>query len=169
MHCERVTTLVRAFSTTRRAEIDAAWTVAQSMGDDLLALLAEAFPQVRKSAGRASIIRYAGRFSRESEVAFRMGITAVQDRAYAVRHYGCAILAYSLRADALPTLSSLLNKACRPSNGGRCRGCSRCDKEQEPPFLYGQGPQREGSLGIRIGVILRVANLPASGWLACPI
>jgi len=113
MHCERVTTLVRAFSTTRRAEIDAAWTVAQSMGDDLLALLAEAFPQVRKSAGRASIIRYAGRFSRESEVAFRMGITAVQDRAYAVRHYGCAILAYSLRADALPTLSSLLKHADR--------------------------------------------------------
>jgi hypothetical protein len=39
------------------------------MGDDLLALLAEAFPQVRKSEGRASILRYVGRFSRESEVA----------------------------------------------------------------------------------------------------
>jgi hypothetical protein len=78
------------------------------MGDDLLALLAEAFPQVRKAEGRASILRYVGRFSRESEFAFTMGISAVRDRAYAVRHYGCAILAYSFRADALPTLSSLL-------------------------------------------------------------
>jgi hypothetical protein len=37
-----------------------------------------------------------------------MGIVAVQDRAYAVRHYGCALLAYSLRNEALPTLSVLL-------------------------------------------------------------
>jgi hypothetical protein len=42
-----------------------------------------------------------------------MGIVAVQDRAYAVRHYGCALLAYSLRAEALPTLSSLLKHADR--------------------------------------------------------
>ena len=108
MDQERVTTLARAFSATRRSEIDAAWTVAESMGADLLVLLAQAFPQVRKAEGRASILRYVGRFSRESDVAFRMGIAAVQDRSYAVRHYGCAILAYSLRADALPTLSPLL-------------------------------------------------------------
>jgi hypothetical protein len=31
-----------------------------------------------------------------------------QDRSYAVRHYGCALLAYSLRTEALPTLSILL-------------------------------------------------------------
>ena len=83
------------------------------MGNDLLVLLAEAFPEIRNSEGRASILRYVGRFSRESEVAFRMGIAAVQDRAYAVRHYGCAILAYSLRVDALPTLSSLLKHTDR--------------------------------------------------------
>ena len=49
----------------------------------------------------------------EGEVAFRMGIAAANDRSCAVRHYGCAILAYSLRADALPTLSSLLKHADR--------------------------------------------------------
>src|ERR1035441_8353855 len=87
MDQERITTLVRAFSTTRRSEIYAAWRVAESMGDDLLALLAEAFPQVRKAEGRASILRYVGRFSRESEFAFTMGISAVRDRAYADRHY----------------------------------------------------------------------------------
>jgi hypothetical protein len=60
-------------------------------------------------------MRYVGRFSRESEVAFRMGTVAVRDRAYAVRHYGCALLAYSLRTDALPALISLLKHADRPT------------------------------------------------------
>ncbi|HXJ89708.1 MAG TPA: hypothetical protein VMS18_23035 [Candidatus Binatia bacterium] len=83
------------------------------MGDNLLSLLAEAFPRVRKWEGRASIMRYVGRFSRESEIAFRMGAIAVQDRAYDVRHYGCALLAYSLRADALPALTALLKHADR--------------------------------------------------------
>jgi len=56
-------------------------------------------------------MRYVGRFSHESEVAFRIGAVAVRDRAYAVRHYGCALLAYSLCADALPFLVSLLKHA----------------------------------------------------------
>jgi hypothetical protein len=105
--------LVKAFSTPRRPKIDAAWVVADSMGDDLLTLFAEAFPRIRKSEGRASIMRYVGRFSLESEVAFRMGTVAVRDRAYAVRHYGCALLSYSLRADALPILLSVLKHADR--------------------------------------------------------
>ena len=113
MHSDRITTLAQAFSTTRRPEIDDAWTLAHSMGDDLVALLSEAFPKVRKAEGRESILRYVGRFSRESEVAFGMGVTAVQDRAWGVRHYGCAILAYSLRYDALPVLSPLLKHADR--------------------------------------------------------
>jgi hypothetical protein len=108
MQDDRVDILVQAFSKTRRTEIDAAWTVAESMGDDLVVLLSKAFPQVTKAEGRASILRYVGRFSRESDVAFRMGIKALNDRAYAVRHYGCAILAYSLRHDALPILSPFL-------------------------------------------------------------
>ncbi len=100
--------LVQAFSTSLRPEIDAAWVIAESMGDDQLPLLAEAFPRIRKCEGRASILRYVGQFSRENDVVFRMGAIAVQDRAYDVRHYGCALLAYSLRAEALPTLAALL-------------------------------------------------------------
>ena len=108
MQDQRVERLVQAFSTSLRPGIDAAWAVADSAGDDLLPLLAEAFPRITKSEGRASVMRYVGRFARESDIAFRMGTVAVQDRAYAVRHYGCALLAYSLRGDALPFLSLLL-------------------------------------------------------------
>ena len=108
MREERVNTLLQAFCVSRRPEIDAAWEVAESMGDDLLVLLAVALPHIRKSAGRASIMRYVGRFSRGSEVAMKMGIIATQDRSYVVRYYGCALLAYSLRPEALPALSPLL-------------------------------------------------------------
>jgi hypothetical protein len=108
MQDSRVERLVEAFSVSLRPKIDAAWVVAESMGDDLLPLLAEAFPRIRKSAGRASIMRYVGKFSRENDAAFRMGVIAIQDRAYGVRHYGCALMAYSLRTEALSTLAALL-------------------------------------------------------------
>jgi integrase len=113
MQDQRLEKLVQAFSTSLRPEIDAAWLVAGSMGNDLLPLLADAFPRIRKCEGRASVMRYVGRFSRESDVAFKMGVIATQDRAYDVRHYGCALLAYSLRTDALPTLAALLRHADR--------------------------------------------------------
>jgi hypothetical protein len=58
-------------------------------------------------------MRYVGKFSRENDTAFRMGLAAAHDRAYDVRYYGCALLAYSLRADALPTLAALLKHADR--------------------------------------------------------
>jgi len=105
---ECVRTLIRAFDTSKRSEIDAAWALAESMRGDLLAFLAEALPKIPKSAARASIMRYAGRFSRDSDVAFNMGVLATRDRSYAVRHYGCALLAYSLRTAALPVLAPLL-------------------------------------------------------------
>lgn len=108
MQDERISTLVQAFDRSKTLEVAAAWTLAESMGDDLLMLLSEALPRIRKSPGRASIMRYAGKFSRMSDVAFRMGVTATLDRSYVVRHYACALLAYSLRPTALPILSSLL-------------------------------------------------------------
>jgi hypothetical protein len=97
-----------AFSTSLRPEIEAAWVAADSMSGDLLPLFAEVFSRIRRSEGRAYVMRYVGRCSRESEVAFRMGTVAVQDRAY-------ALLAYSLPADALPVLTSLLKQADRRS------------------------------------------------------
>ena len=113
VQADRVKTLVHAFNTSKRSEINAAWVVADSVGNDLLMLLSEAVPQIRKWQGRASIMRYVGRFSRTSDVAFSMGVAATRDRSYDVRHYACALLAYSLRTTALPTLSALLAHADR--------------------------------------------------------
>jgi hypothetical protein len=110
----------------------------------------EAFSQIRKSNGRASILRYVGKFSRENEVVFGMGIVAVQDRSYAVRHYGCALLAYSLRDDALPALSVLLN---HPDRRKAADAHAAMDAIKGKSLLFhGQGPQRQNSLGLRINL-----------------
>jgi len=119
MQDQRVERLVQAFSTSLREEIDAAWVVADSMGDDLLPLLAEAFPRIRKSEGRASVMRYVGKFSRESEVAFRMGAVAVQDRAYAVRHSLWTRVAGILAACRRTSDSNFAVKTRRLPHGGR--------------------------------------------------
>jgi hypothetical protein len=108
MLAEPVKTLAESFSTSKRSEIDAAWALAEPLGDELLGQLAEAFPHIGKFEGRASIMRYVGKFSRTNEIAFGMALAATRDRSYDVRHYGCAALAYSLRVTAPPTLSSLL-------------------------------------------------------------
>jgi hypothetical protein len=111
MQNQKVAALAEAFSKSRRSDIDAAWTLAESMEGDLLPLFAEAFPQISKSEGRASVLRYVGKFSRENHLVFRMGLEALQDRAYAVRYYACALLAFSLRKDAIPPLHSLTKHA----------------------------------------------------------
>jgi hypothetical protein len=80
-------------------------------------------------------MRYVGRFSRESEVAFRTGTVAVQDRAYAVCHYGCALLAACRRSSD----SKFAVKTRRPPHGGRCQGGNRRDKRQASQFLQGPG------------------------------
>ena len=43
-----------------------------------------------------------------SEAAFRLGLAACGDKATLVRYRACGLLAYSLRADALPTLEAML-------------------------------------------------------------
>jgi hypothetical protein len=113
MHSERIKTLIQAFNVSKRSEIDAAWALADSMDVDLPVLLAEAFHQIRRSEGRASILRYLGKFSRTNEAVFQVGLTATQDRSWGVRHYACAMLAYSLRTAALPALSLLLKHSDR--------------------------------------------------------
>lgn len=110
---ELVRKLANAFDASKRSEIDGAWATANSMGVELPLLLIEAFPHIGKWQGRASILRYIGKFSRESEPVFNLGLTAVHDKAYDVRHYACALLAYSLRREALQTLDSLLKHSDR--------------------------------------------------------
>jgi hypothetical protein len=105
---DRVQVLVNSFDASELSKVAAAWEIAEAIDGNLPSLLVEAFPKIRKWQGRASILRYIGKFSRESGPVFNLGLTAIQDKAYDVRHYACALLAFSLRPEALTALKALL-------------------------------------------------------------
>jgi hypothetical protein len=75
--------------------------------ESLVPLLIKAFPHVRRSAGRASILFWLVRFARTQPAVVSLAISALSDRAYLVREEACSILAYSLSREVLPSLASL--------------------------------------------------------------
>jgi hypothetical protein len=71
---------------------------------DLVPLLVEAFPHVRRSAGRTAVLARLLRWTRDDPAIALLAVDALSDRAYLVRELACSILAYSLRQDAIPHL-----------------------------------------------------------------
>jgi hypothetical protein len=103
----RVRDVLRRFDTDDAATRDECW--AQLPPSRLaLALLREAFPITRRMEARISMVYEATFFARVSEDAFQLGLLGLRDRSKHVRDRACGVLAYSLRADALPALRPLL-------------------------------------------------------------
>ena len=100
---------VRRLDTTRSADGEAAWAALRPLGADVVKLLLDAFPTFRTWQGRTAIAFHATRFARISDHAFHIGVLGCRDRSYMVRYRSCGLLAYSLRADALPHLQPLLS------------------------------------------------------------
>ena len=71
---------------------------------DLIPLLIEAYPKIRLSHGRASILFRLLKWTREHSGVVPLAQSALADRSYLVREHACGILAYSLRADMVPAL-----------------------------------------------------------------
>ena len=105
---ERIKEIVSRLETTKSLEEEAAWGELKSLGAAVVPYLAEAFPLMRKSQGRVSCVFHSIRYARTSDAAFRLGVAALSDRATLVRYRACALLAYSLRPDAIPHLRPLL-------------------------------------------------------------
>lgn len=103
--------LVSLMDTAVTADADQAWEQLRGLGAAVTPYLREAFPKFRKSQGRAALLFHAIRFSRESEDAFQMALTALTDKATVVRYRACSLLAYSLRKNALAHLKPLLKHA----------------------------------------------------------
>jgi|GEM_PF-1670577 len=105
---DEIQTQVRALeSTTVRGEEDA-WELLKPMGVSVCPYLLAAYPELKKSQGRVSLVYHSIRYARVSEEAFQLGVLALKDRASLVRYRACSLLAYSLRKDALPHLKPLL-------------------------------------------------------------
>ena len=106
---DSILTAVRQLDTTRSSDEEAAWSVLRPLGSEVVPLLLEAFPSFRTWQGRTALVFHTIRYARESEHAFQIGLLGCRDRSYMVRYRACGLLAYSLRADALPHLEPLLN------------------------------------------------------------
>ena len=73
--------------------------------------LLEGYRAARSWQGRVAAVSHATRLARVSELAFQLGLAALDDPSEPVRRRACGLLAYSLRRDAVGRLRSLLTHA----------------------------------------------------------
>lgn len=93
----------------RAREREDAWIELKPLGVAVVPLLAKAYSETKRREGRIGCVFHSIKFARVSEASFQLGLTALKDRATLVRYRACALLAYSLRTDAIPFLKPLLN------------------------------------------------------------
>jgi hypothetical protein len=87
---------------------EAAWQQLRGLGAAVAPFLLDAYPTARRWQGRTALVFHAIRFARVSEAAYALGYRALGDKSYMVRYRACMVLAYALRADAIPALEALL-------------------------------------------------------------
>ena len=90
---------------------EASWETLRTLGADVAPYLLEAYPTARRWQGRTAIVFHAIRFARTSEAAYALGLRALGDKSYMVRYRACMVVAYALRADAIPALTALQQHA----------------------------------------------------------
>jgi hypothetical protein len=105
---ERIRELVCRLETSKTVEEEAAWAELKPLGEAVVPHLAEGYAKMKKATGRVSCVYHSMKYARVSEAAFQLGLAALTDRATLVRYRACGLLAYSLRADALPSLQAQL-------------------------------------------------------------
>lgn len=108
MEEDEIRNLVALFNTQDNAVSTAIWQKLKGSGERVLPHFHELFRVAGRFEVRRNIAFYSTRFARTSDIAFRIGLMAIEDRSSIVRYRGCGILAYSLRSDALPFLKQKL-------------------------------------------------------------
>jgi hypothetical protein len=101
--------LVAIYSQSRASDIgQSEHRMFQKHGTEpLIPLLIEAYPHIRRSAGRASILFWLPRYARTHQAVVSLAISALADRAYLVREYACSIV--SVRCSHLPPTHRMLH------------------------------------------------------------
>jgi hypothetical protein len=94
---------------TAGTEQAAEWSGLRPSGVAAVPQLVEAYHRARTWEDRAAALMCVTRYARESEPAFQLGLGALGDRSKRVRYRACALLAYSLRRDAVARLEPLLD------------------------------------------------------------
>ena len=111
MQLPSIEELVKTYSQSRLTDIGhSEHALFQKHGlEPLVPLLVETYPHLRRSEGRSAILFWLVRYARTHQAVVSLAISALTDRSRIVREYACSILAYSLRDDVLPSLSTLLD------------------------------------------------------------
>ena len=136
----RVRDVLRRFDTDNPATRDECW---KQLPPSRLALplLREAFPHTKRMEARITMVYEATFFARVSEDAFQLGLLGLRDRSKHVRDRACGVLAYSLRADALPALRPLL-RADDEVTRQAAEGAVEAIKHQNHHLYWDQGGPR---------------------------
>jgi hypothetical protein len=108
MSPDEIRATVRELDSKTVAEEEEAWSKLRGLGVAVVPYLREAYPNFSRLQGRVSVVFHSVRYSRVSEDAFLLGMEALNDRASVVRYRACALVAYSLRKEALSALKKLL-------------------------------------------------------------
>lgn len=107
MQVEAILALVARLNSKREPERDQAWSELRPLGADVIPYLRAAYPDFTHGEGRVRLVYHALPYARVSEDAFQLGLAGLGDRSKVVRYRACALLAYSLRNDAIEPLRRL--------------------------------------------------------------
>jgi hypothetical protein len=110
MDKDQIREFVARFDTADTLEHEKIWEQLRPVGEAVVPIFLEAYPQMKKWQGRASLLYHATKFARKSDDAFKLGLLAINDRSRAVRYRGLGLLAYSLNPEALPYLEAVLRR-----------------------------------------------------------
>jgi hypothetical protein len=96
--------LVKRLDTSKTLEQDEIWLEIKKREIDIPYYFLNAYPLFKKWQGRLHLVFSCIKYGRINENAFQLGILALDDKASLVRYRAAALLAYSLREDAIPYL-----------------------------------------------------------------
>ena len=86
---EEIRACVAEMDTTDSRRAESAWLKIRHLDQGVVPFLAEAFPAFRKWQGRVALVFHAIRYARSSDIAFQLGLAALQDRATLERSRRC--------------------------------------------------------------------------------
>lgn len=107
MQVEGIRALVARLDSKSEPDREQAWSELRSLGADIVPHLRAGYPGFSHGEGRVALVYHALRYARVSEDAFQLGLAGLSDRSKLVRYRACALLAYSLRKDAIAPLRRL--------------------------------------------------------------
>jgi hypothetical protein len=110
---ESIAALLKELDNPAFDEQEEPWEKLRAFGSKVAGPAVEAFPKFRSWQGKATLLLRMTRYARTEPAAYDLGLLGCKDVNPIVRTRGCAVLAYSLRDDALPVLDLLLGNRDR--------------------------------------------------------